>query len=114
MKPGQQTNTHVEMLAKAIRRHCVVSFIYQGTEQLVAEPIVLGIHKETNKPMLRCYKSFPPHIRDSKENWYLCDLDEISNLKLTPVRCKSYRNGSKTIEGDMAEIIEASTDYTKG
>ncbi len=90
-----------------------MSFTYRGEEQLVAEPIVLGIHKEIKKTMLRCYKSFPPQISDSKENWYLCDLDDISNLKITPMRSKSHRKGSKTIEGDMAEVIVASADYIK-
>ncbi len=113
MESGQKINTTAETLARAIRRRSVVSFTYQGTQQLVAEPIVLGMHKETNKMMLRCYKSFPPSISDSKDNWYLCDLDEISNIKITPMRTKSYRSGAKTIEGDMAEIIESSSDYVR-
>ena len=113
MEQGQKTNTTVEVLAKAIRRRSVVSFTYRGNEQLVVEPIVQGVYKETKKIMLRCYKSFPPGISDSKENWYLCDLDEISNLKITPMRTKSYRKGAKTIEGDMSEIIETSSDYVK-
>ena len=92
----------------------MVAFTYQGTEQLVVEPIVLGVLKETNKLMLRCYKSFPPSITDSKENWYLCDLDDITNPKITPMRAKDYRKGAKTISGDMSEVIESSSEYVKG
>jgi hypothetical protein len=114
METDKNPNSYVEVLAKAIRRRSVVSFLYRGTEQMVAEPIVLGIHKETNKMTLRCYKSYPPHISDSKENWYLCDLDEISHLKVTPLRTKDFRKGAKTILGDMAEVIESSSDYVKG
>lgn len=113
METNKEPNTYVDLLSKAIRRRSVVSFVYQG-EQVVAEPIVLGIHKESNKMMLRCYKSYPPHISDSKENWYLCDLDEISNLKITPMRTKDFRKGAKTILGDMTEVIESSSDYVKG
>ena len=113
MEPGQQNSTLVELLSKAIRKRSVVSFTYQGKEQMVAEPVVLGVHKETNKIMLRCYKSFPVHISDSKENWYLCDLDEISDAKIAPFRTKSHRKGAKTIAGDMSEIIETSSDYVK-
>ena len=112
MESGQKTITTVELLSKAIRRRSMVSFVYRE-EQLVVEPIVLGVHKETGKVMLRCYKSFPVHITDSKDNWLLCDLDEIANIKITPLRTKSYRKGAKTIEGDMSEIIEASADYVK-
>ena len=114
MESGQELNATAELLAKAIRRRSMVAFTYQGTEQLVVEPIVLGVLKETNKLTLRCYKSFPLNISDSKENWYLCDLDEITNPKITPMRTKDFRKGAKTISGDMTEVIETSSDYVKG
>jgi len=105
--------TQVDVLAKAIRRRSVVAFTYNN-EQIVAEPIVLGIHKETNKHVLRCYKSFPPQLADKKENWYLCDLDKISNLKITPMRSKDHRNGGSTLKGDLSEVIVSAADYVKG
>ena len=99
-----------QAIVKAIRKRSVVSFSYCG-EQLVAEPIVLGILRETGKYALRCYKSYPPLASDKKENWYLCLLDDISNLKVTPIRAKNFRNGSKTLHGDMSQVIECSSDY---
>jgi len=108
-----KTSTLIEVITKAIRRRSVVSFTYENKEQLVVEPIVLGIHKETGKHVLRCYKSFPLMLSDKKENWCLCDLDKISSLKTTPMRAKNFRKGGKTLEGDMAEVIEISSNYVK-
>ena len=113
METTETPRTPIEVLSKAIRRRSVVSFVYDGSEPLVMEPIVLGIHKETGKHVLRCYKSYPPLPNDKKENWFLCELDKISNLKITPMRSKSFRKGSTVIEGDMSEVIEASEDYVK-
>lgn len=109
----EKIKTNTEVLSKAIRRRSVVSFFYPGYEQIVVEPVILGVSKETGKQVLRCYKCFPPHIFDSKENWYLLEVDLITNLKTTPMRSKNFRKGSQTIEGDMSEIIEASEDYIK-
>ena len=102
--------TTAEAIAKAIRRRSVVSFTYHH-EQMLAEPIVLGILKDGGKYALRCYKSYPPLPSDKKENWFLCPLEDISNLKVTPARSKSFRNGSKTLHGDMSQVIECSSDY---
>ena len=113
MESSLKPKNIIEVVTKAIRRKSVLSFIYDGGEQLVVEPIVLGIHKETGKHVLRCYKSYPPNIWDKSENWYLCELDKITNLKTPPVRAKNFRKGSKTLTGDLSEIIEASSDYEK-
>ena len=113
MEAEKNVKTNVEVLAKAIRRRSVISLVYPEYDQIVVEPIILGVSKETGKQVLRCYKSFPPHIYDSKENWYLLEVDLISGLKITPMRSKSFRKGAKTIEGDFAEIIEASEDYVR-
>lgn len=114
MEADEMVKANIETLSRAIRRRSVVSFSYPGLDQLVVEPVIVGILKENGKPALRCYKSFPFHINDSKENWYLLDVDKISNLRMTPMRAKNFRKGSKTIEGDMAEIIEVSEEYEKG
>jgi hypothetical protein len=103
-----------DLLAKAIRRRSVVSLSYDGGETMLLEPIVLGIFKETGQIVLRCYKSYPIQLKDKKENWYLLELGKISNLKLTPVRAKSHRDGCKVLEGDMAQVLETSSDYIKG
>ena len=110
MDAEQNITPTVEAIAKAIRRRSVVSFTYQQ-QQMLAEPIVLGLLKEHNKPALRCYKSYPPLPSDKKENWYLCLLEDITNLKVTPVRSKNFRHGCKTLHGDMSEVIECSSDY---
>ena len=60
MEQGQKTNTTVEVLAKAIRRRSVVSFTYRGNEQLVVEPIVLGVYKETKKETQSCRSKIRP------------------------------------------------------
>lgn len=113
MEMDEKIKSNIELISKAIKRHSVVSFFYADMGQIVVEPIVLGILKETGKHVLRCYKSFPPHINDSKDNWYLCDLENISSVKLVPARSKNFRKGSKTIDGDMAEVIVASADYLR-
>ena len=113
MEPNEKPKTIIEVVAKAIRRKSVLSFTYEEIEQLIVEPIALGIHKETGKPVVRCYKSYPPQLSDKADNWYLCELDKISNMKTPPVRAKDFRKGSKTITGDMSEIIEVSDDYKK-
>ena len=71
------------------------------------------MHKETGKHVLRCYKSYPLLLADKSDNWYLCELDKISNLKITPMRSKNFRKGSKTLTGDMSEVIESASDYEK-
>jgi len=113
MESTENTKTPVEVLARAIRRRSVVSFTYDGAEQVIMEPIVLGVHKETGKHVLRCYKSFPPMISDKKENWHLCELDKISNLKTTPMRAKNFRKGGDVLDQDLSEVIECSADYGK-
>ena len=113
MEPSPKPKNIIEVVAKAIRRKSVLSFTYDGVEQLVVEPIVLGIHKETGKHVVRCYKSYPPQIWDKADNWYLCELDKITDVKTPPVRAKNFRKGCKTLTGDMSEIIEASADYEK-
>jgi hypothetical protein len=111
MDKPETPKTDIDLLARAIRRRTVVSFTYNG-EQMVVEPIVLGIGKETGKPVLRCYKSFPMHVSDKKENWHLCDVEKISNVKLTPMRAKEFRKGCKAVDEGMAEVIECSEDYS--
>ena len=112
MEFNPNPKSNVEVIAKAIRRRSVISFTYDG-EQLMVEPVVLGVYKETGKHVLRCYKSYPLLLSDKAENWYLCEIDKISNLKTTPVRSKNFRKGSKTLRGDMAEVIECLPDYIK-
>lgn len=117
MESTEKPKTVLEIIAKAIRRRSVMSFTYEDSEPLVVEPIVLGISKETGKHILRCYKSFPLTLRDSAENWLVVELDKIANLKTTPMRSKSFRKGSKTLVGDLSEVVEISDDYessTKG
>jgi hypothetical protein len=113
MDASKKPKTDIEVIARGIRRRSVMSFTYAGNEQLLVEPIALGVHKETGKHVLRCYKSFPLQLSDTAENWYLCELDKISNLKTTPIRSKDFRKKGKTIIGDMSEVIECSPDYEK-
>jgi hypothetical protein len=112
MDTPETPKTDLELLARAIRRKTVVSFTYDGV-QMVAEPIVLGVHKDTGKQVLRCYKSFPMQLSDKKENWYLCDVEKIANVKITPMRAKEFRKGCKVVEEGMSEVIECSEDYMK-
>jgi len=113
METTPKLKTNVEVLAKAIRRRSVVSFTYLGSEQVVAEPFILGIHKDTGKYVLRCYKSFPLHIGDRKDNWLLLNLDDMTNLKITPMRSKDLRKGGMERETEMSEIIENVADYIR-
>jgi hypothetical protein len=113
MESSKRPKTNIEVIARAIKRRSVISFTYSDVGQLIVEPIAIGILTETGKHALRCYKCYPPQISDSADNWYLCQLDSISNLKTTPMRSKDFRKGSKTLTGDMSEIIECSPDYEK-
>jgi hypothetical protein len=111
METTPKLKTNLEVLAKAIRRKNVVSFTYKMNEQFVAEPFVLGIEKGTGKTVLRCYKSFPLHLGDKKDNWYLCYLDDITDLKMTPIRSKEARKGCDKPKENMVEVIEDMADY---
>jgi hypothetical protein len=113
METPPKLKTNVEVLAKAIRRRAVVSFTYQDKEQIVAEPTILGVHKDTGKHVLRCYKSFPLHIGDKKDNWLLLDVDDMTNLKITPMRSKDLRKHGMERETEMSEIIENIADYMR-
>ena len=114
METTPQLKTNVEVLAKAIRRKSVVSFTYLGSEQMLVEPTILGIHKDNGKHVLRCYKSFPLHIGDKKDNWLLLNLDDMINLKITPMRSKDLRKGGMERETEMSEILENVADYIRG
>jgi hypothetical protein len=92
-------------LTKAIETRLVVAFNYNRHESHIVEPFTLGIHKDTGRPVLRCYGNLPHSHTDNPDSWKLFELEKIDQLQVMPIIAKTERNGYEALDKEMSEII---------
>ena len=112
MESEKNLAAKVEAVSRAIEQRLVIAFRYTDDERRIVEPVVLGIHKDTSKYILFCYRNLPLEEEDNLENWKQYEVEKIRDLYVTPLRAKAARGGYSMIHTDIAEIITADTSYS--
>jgi hypothetical protein len=95
---------NIERIAKAIQYKEVIAFVYEG-EKYRIEPFILGIHRDTKKPVVKCYHNKAHEAKDNPDNWRLFEIEKMTDVRLTAVRIKDSRIGYTGRDKDFSKIL---------
>ncbi|MEN5313528.1 hypothetical protein [Pseudomonas koreensis] len=91
-----------QTIIDAISNYQVLTFTYSGIPRVV-EPHAVGLSR-TGKEVIRCFQTHGGHVTPGHE-WDLCELNKISDLKISGATFHTPRPGYRRGDSHMTHIF---------